>query len=590
MCRARNWEPSSTGSTSSRPGASRPAAAAATTVRTPVRPAGRWRRSWRGPSACKPSGEKRPRIDPARVSQFPRLSRTRWTVGLVFAGVFGFLGFGMWGGFPVWDDAYLVLFLRESTLETLVANHSHRPLFGQLLKWSAAAFGLHRGPYVAMALALWAILAWQTARLARRVRPGDAFLPSLAALLVLTPVLVTTQFTTATTVLSVNLPVSLALAALLTCLAADEPVGRTRGLGAALLVAGAVMISEYGIAAGFAGAAFLRRPPTCSRRGWVAAGMVAGYAVFRAISHVEMRAKQLPSVQIRNFLAEPHFAALRFIDGLWHSLAGGWAWAAGAIRIEVHSRSTILGVLAAGVVGAVFAAIDRRRSGFGADRIPLMALAVSVAAGILPVALANRNVTSLDPYQSRYLLPVLPFSALALAGGVRSLHAAPFAAGGRTSIVAGLAVYWVIVAAFQTRNFPVDAAGARRSAPASPEGPGNRGRRRHGSLDARRQRPDPESHVDLERRGRPARLGHAGGLGRSPVRVAGRLPRRGEDRPPAGADAGGSETAPCRTWCGCRPGARGLAPWSLIASGRFADAAYGFSTGGSPRPIEARTR
>jgi len=358
----------------------------------------------------------------------------------------------MWGGFPVWDDAYLVLFLRESTLETLVANHSHRPLFGQLLKWSAAAFGLDRGPYVAMALALWAILAWQTARLARRVRPDDALLPSLAALLVLTPVLVTTQFTTATTVLSVNLPVSLVLAALLTCLAADAPVGRTRGLGSALLVAGAVAISEYGIAAGFAAAAFLAARRRVRDAGWVAAGTVAGYAVFRAFSHLEVRAKQVPSVQIRNFLGEPHLAALRFVDGLWHSLAGGWAWAAGAIYIEPDSRSTILAVLAAGVVGAVFAAIDRRPAGFGGDRVPLTAFAVSVAAGILPVALANRNVRSFDPYESRYLLPILPFSALALAGSVRSLTPLRLRRAA-TSIVAGLAVYWVIVAAFQTRNF-----------------------------------------------------------------------------------------------------------------------------------------
>ena len=386
------------------------------------------------------------------MSQFPRLSRTRWTVGLIFAGLFAFLGFGMWGGFPVFDDAYLVLFLRESTLETLAAHHSHRPLFGQLLKWSAAAFGLDRGPYVAMALALWAILAWQTARLARRVRPDDALLPSLAALLVLTPVLVTTQFTTATTVLSVNLPVSLVLAALLTCLAADAPVGRTRGLGAALLVAGAVAISEYGIAAGFAAAAFLAARRRVRDAGWVAAGTVAGYAVFRAFSHLEVRAKQVPSVQIRNFLGEPHLAALRFVDGLWHSLAGGWAWAAGAIYIEPDSRSTILGVLAAGVVGAVFAAIDRRPAGFGGDRVPLTAFAVSVAAGILPVALANRNVRSFDPYESRYLLPILPFSALALAGSVRSLTPLRLRRAA-TSIVAGLAVYWVIVAAFQTRNF-----------------------------------------------------------------------------------------------------------------------------------------
>ena len=229
----------------------------------------------------------------------------------------------MWGGFPVWDDAYLVLFLRESTLETLAAHHSHRPLFGQLLKWSAAAFGLDRGPYVAMALALWAILAWQTARLARRVRPDDALLPSLAALLVLTPVLVTTQFTTATTVLSVNLPVSLVLAALLTCLAADAPVGRTRGLGAALLVAGAVAISEYGIAAGFAAAAFLAARRRVRDAGWVAAGTVAGYAVFRAFSHLEVRAKQVPSVQIRNFLGEPHLAPCA------SSMGSGTAWRAG---------------------------------------------------------------------------------------------------------------------------------------------------------------------------------------------------------------------------------------------------------------------
>ena len=389
------------------------------------------------------------------------VKRLRW--GFLFVGVFGLIAYGMWTGFPVWDDSYLVLFLRESTLDNLTAHHSHRPVFGWLLRMSAAAFGLHPGPYIVMAIGLWALLAWQTARLARRLRPGDGVLPPLGALLVLAPILVATQFTTATTVLSVNLPVSMAVAALLVCLAAEEPIGRGRGLGVAALLIGAVTISEYGLAAGCAAVAFLAVRRRFRDAGWVAAGIAAGYALFRAVGRVEMRAKQLPSVQVGKLLREPHLAVLRFLEGLWHSLVGAWASAAGSIRLEADSRSTLFAAVAGVAVAWLFFASDRRESVLDpAAPRSWPALAAAVAAGILPVVGANRAIVSADPYNSRYLLPVLPFAALFVALGLRLLTRVQ-ARRTAVAIAAGVAVYSLIIGTFQTRALQerMEAIGAR---------------------------------------------------------------------------------------------------------------------------------
>ena len=80
---------------------------------------------------------------------------------------------------------------------------------------SALTFGRAEAPCVALAVGFWALLAWQTHRLWKRLFPEHADLSVLAAALVFASPLVEIQFTTVTTVFPVTLPVTLCLAAVL---------------------------------------------------------------------------------------------------------------------------------------------------------------------------------------------------------------------------------------------------------------------------------------------------------------------------------------------------------------------------------------
>jgi hypothetical protein len=348
----------------------------------------------------------------------------------------------------------MVLFLREASVRALEAQHPHRPLFGLLLGWTAKAFGTRPGPYVAIATAFWGLLAWQTTRLYRHLAPGSSHAAPLAGLLTLAPALVSTQYTTVTTVLPANLPVSMVLAALLLVLTESERPGGARLVVAAILVSGSVLLSEYGIAAAAAAVALLW---VCRRRRAAVAcllGAAVGYAVFRATADLSVRVKQSPSAQLGNLLGHPHVAVLRFFEGLWTCLAGAWGTAAGAIRFSVSDRSTLLAALVGLGAAAVFllpapSGREARTSSFE-DRAGVGLLA-AVAAGILPVVLANRSLMSSDPYESRYLLPVLPFAASAV---VWSLVRVSSERGRRfvLAAVAFVAAYRVVAGAFETRQ------------------------------------------------------------------------------------------------------------------------------------------
>jgi hypothetical protein len=388
-------------------------------------------------------------VSPAAFS-----TRARWAVCLLFGGLLAVLAFGAWSGFPVFDDAYMVLFLREASVKALEAQHPHRPLFGLLLKWATGAFGIQRLPYVALSTAFWALLAWQTARLSRRLAPGAPEIAASAALLTLAPILVSTQFTTATTVLPANLPVSLCLAAVLLGLGDDAQRLRGRIAGAAVLVAASVVVSEYGIAAGAAGVALLAVCRRYRAAIALAVGAACGYVLFRAQADLSVRVKQSPSAQLGALLGHPHVAAVRFGEGLWDCLVGAWAGAAGAVRFSFSDRSTLLAAAAGGAAAATVVLLARRRdvesAGPFGGRGPWGLLA-AIAAGILPVVLANRSLSSGDPYESRYLLPVLPFAALAVALGL-SRVTAPRYRRAALAMVAFVGAYRVVVGAFEARQ------------------------------------------------------------------------------------------------------------------------------------------
>ncbi len=374
--------------------------------------------------------------------------RADWASAALFPLFAAAILFGAWTGFPVYDDAYVVQFLREVGANRIAADLPHRPVEGWILQSLAGAFGLHRGPYVAVALAFWLLLAWQTSRLWRRFFPEDEGLGTLAGLLVLAPILVATQYSTLTTVLPINLPVSLGLAALLLCLRPREERSTSLAV-AAILIAFAVVLSDYGLAISACAITAL----LCLRRFRpaivLAAGAAVGFVVYRLVSNPGAR-EDAPTASLLGIaLGEPVKIASRWVSGLWHALLGAWMSAVG--RVVWEGRSGWASA-AAGLVTLALALVLLRRPRLeGApSRSRFGMLAAIVGVGLIPVVLALRTATS-AAYGTRFRTPILPFAAIAIVALFRRVRAGRFARAplGLLAFVAG---YWVVYGAFEARR------------------------------------------------------------------------------------------------------------------------------------------
>lgn len=379
----------------------------------------------------------------------------RWTIGallLVGVVVIGALAYGAWSGFPVLNDAYLIGFVREQGPRSVLADHPDQPFYGILLQSFAVAFGWSRAPYVLAGLASWIVLAWQASRLWKRLYPEDSRLRLLAALLVVSPILVETQYTSVTAIFRSNLPVSLCLAALLVCLASEKEDRRSLALAAALVLVAASM-TEYGLGTMVACATLLLLLRRFRSAAALAAGGVTGYLVFRMTADVGAVKYVDPSQLLPAVLKNPVLTASRWITGIWYSLAGAWFSAAGRLIVAPTSRSTLLAAAAGALAAfAIIRALRGAEKHSASEKPPgrLVALSLAVAAGLIPVVLANRaaNLTMSD---SRHRTHVLVFAAVAFLAWTSGIVAVRF-----RKVVYGflsfLAVYWVVVGAYQTRQ------------------------------------------------------------------------------------------------------------------------------------------
>jgi hypothetical protein len=369
-----------------------------------------------------------------------------WPLLLLFAVILGAIFVGAWTGFPVYNDAYLVGFVRELGPASILANHPDQPVYGFLLQSLAMAFGWSRGPYIVISLASWILLAWQAKRLWERLYPEEPRLSPLAALLVLSPILVQTQYTTVTGILRANLPVSMCLCALLVCLGSEGENRRSLWISAALVMAASVM-TEYGVGASVACAAlllFLRRSRAA---GVLLAGSVAGYLVFRVTANVHTEENVDPSILLPRVLGNPAVAAARWVVGVWHCLLGAWLSAAGGISMDQLRTAT---ATAAGLLAA-FAMIRALRGEPPVrleDRRRLAASCMAVAFGLVPVVLANRAV-NLPASDSRHRTHVLVFAVIALLAFTSRVVAIRFRKAAFV-FLAFLAAYWVVIGAVQT--------------------------------------------------------------------------------------------------------------------------------------------
>jgi hypothetical protein len=362
----------------------------------------------------------------------------RWPAAALFALVGSALGAGAWTGFPVFSDAIVPLLIHETGAASVARRHGDRPVYGWMLQATVSAFGLHRLAWIVISLACWGLFAWVTARFFRRLFPERAQWSWLPALLVLSPIVVQTQYVTLTIAYPDVIPVTLVLGALLSGMGRS---GWRRALAVVLLGGLASTISEYGVAAGFAGVAlaFLLRERLAAL--WLAAGVGFGALVFRLTTDPSARPDVTADALLPKLAAAPIAALYQWLLGVWHATIGAYGGAIWHAQLDAKSRSSVA-FAAMGVFGAILAAIAGSRAAKAeapvADtralaRFPV--LLVAVAAAVLPVVAAGRptyfSAAWTGEYETRFLLPALPFAGVFLAGAVAvgfTPSMAPFAA------------------------------------------------------------------------------------------------------------------------------------------------------------------
>src|SRR6185436_3668997 len=115
----------------------------------------------------------------------------------------------------------------------------------------------------------------------------------------------------------------------------------------------------------------------------------------------------------------------RWLVGFWYALAGAYGDAAWRLKLDPESKGTFVAfalglAIVPFVVTAVrrFAAPDPRAF----DRRRALALIVAIGAATLPVVLAGRSVAwhraQIPSYETRFLLPALPFACVLVAAAL----------------------------------------------------------------------------------------------------------------------------------------------------------------------------
>ena len=326
------------------------------------------------------------------------------------------LAVGSWWGFPVQDDTYMVRLLRLGGPDRIVQEHPDRPAFGLVLAACARIAGEHRAIYILIALAFWATLAGQAARLWFLMFPRWSGAWPAVALAVVAPVVTLVQFTTVTTVVPCGMPVVLVLGGLLVALGRPDrgPGPGARALMLLLPAAGAV-VSEYALAAACASGVLLLLLRRWRGAMTICSATALGYLVLRALGDVTVRRATNPAAQLAALSNRPWSRPIQIASATWHCVVGAWGGAVSNFRMEWGSTSTLL----AAVVGLAAAALtlairldrdETRGAGEEVRRVGMMTLAV--AAGLTPAVLIQGWPLA-RVFETRFLLPVLAFASCA---------------------------------------------------------------------------------------------------------------------------------------------------------------------------------
>ena len=332
--------------------------------------------------------------------------------------------------FPIWDDAWFWLMVKENGPAGILPSQADRPVMGSV--WYLVGLidpEFWRGASV-IQLLFWIALAVMSVQLWQYFFPRLTRFGWVVACLVAAPIVSTVQMIPINIGLGQLLSVVCAYAAGLLLLYSIRATDRT-GTAALLLsipiLAFGTLVTEYTLPAAIAMAvlfsfkAWYSADDGARRRAWRAAALAvlvsaAAYTLYTLVSDRSVRSG--PDIHPSHVFTVLGQNALRlpiyFVSGVWHSLAGAFTSATAQI-----SLMSPLGVIAAAygvVVGGLLVYGSRRAASDTASETieisHVAALAAAFLLGMTPlVAMGRVPWNPADQAFSRFELPLLPLTA-----------------------------------------------------------------------------------------------------------------------------------------------------------------------------------
>jgi hypothetical protein len=337
--------------------------------------------------------------------------------------------------FPIWDDAWLWLLLRENGAGMIAAAVPDRPVMATL--WSVLATSEHafwHASFVAQAL-LWPTFGIISALLWTYFFPNLRQYAMVVACVTVAPIISKVQMVTANIALGTLLSVVLAYSAFLLLLRfvmADGPFGRA-ALGLSVPILGfAILLQEYALPVVivmvifFWSYAWRATDPEIRVRAWRAIfllTLIAGAAYATSVMIADLNARPGGGSEVSPFYVFMQGRAslarfpFRLVEGTWRSLAGGFMNSMGEVTLTSKPgiMAAAYGALVAGLL--FYASRDPQPNVESPSRNTIskqdvLVPAVALVAGLLPtVAMARIPWNPGDGMASRFELPLLPITA-----------------------------------------------------------------------------------------------------------------------------------------------------------------------------------
>ena len=331
--------------------------------------------------------------------------------------------------FPIWDDAWLWLLIKEHGVHAIVPTFRDRPVNARLWHLLATSeqmfwfFGL-----LAQAI-IWPMFGVTSALLWNRLFPSLRRYAFVAACVAVAPFVTKVQMVTFNIALASLLSVMLGYGALLLllCFVADgSRFGRVALLLSLPLLGCAILIQEYALSVALVMlvllSSYLYFAPDIATRTraryavlFVIVVTVSAYAIYLLLGDPGAR----PSVRPQNALALGGYDLVRLpfklMSAIWRSVVGGFASSLGELAwmSKLNLVAAGYGALVAGLLfygsrnrnqASLFRHEDNNRD--------VLLLAVALAAGLMPLLATGRMPWDpADGMSSRFGLPVIPIVA-----------------------------------------------------------------------------------------------------------------------------------------------------------------------------------